>query len=313
MGSVCEANAIRQEIYKKSAINPKYRVVLFKAEHDNYVPVNLDCYHRFKLYDDDAFPALLAWLRQGESSDRDTGKSHDSRALSWPAAALDYKTLLADRKTEFEIVKEVLAGMRPERILLIKGQSGSGKTWLLGEILDYSTHVGIAHTRHDFKGCPPLSELFETMRLDLGQGVLKTAFESSDAARAIRIISDLQQHRFPLLLVFDTYEQASEEASKWLETQLLPRLQQAPGVVVVVGGQEVPNPIKYRWHRLSVYNELDWICRGEDWLEYCRQKWQCPKLTVEDVNKFTIAAKGKPNLLAMLLENLVLSPQNDWN
>ncbi len=145
----------------------------------------------------------------------------------------------------------MITGQSPKRILVVRGVSNTGKTVLFAELMAYARHLELPAALVDFKGCPSLDDQFQTLRLDLGPEILHHADAASGTARFYHLISDLQKIRAPLLLIFDTYEQASEDAHKWLESQLLPRLDRAPSVVVLLGGQRIPEYNKYSWRTLT--------------------------------------------------------------
>ena len=115
----------------------------------------------------------------------------------------------------------------------------------------------------------------------------------------------------PLLLVFDTYEQVSEDAQKWLESQLLSRLDRAPGVLIIISGQQIPEYGKHPWRALAEACDLLPIQRVDDWLEYSQRKWQCPHVNADHVKALTLATGGNPGQVSALLETLVQGLQAD--
>src|SRR5262249_31936714 len=145
------------------------------------------------------------------------------------------------------LFNKLITGQSQKRILLLSGGSNTGKTVLLAELIDYARHLQLPAAWLDFKGCPSLDDLFEMLRLDLGPVILRHSYSAAGTGRFFQLISDLQQLSAPLLLVFDTYEQASADAQKWLESQILPRLERAPGVVVVISGQKIPEHDRHPW------------------------------------------------------------------
>ncbi len=199
----------------------------------------------------------------------------------------------------------MITNQSPHRILLLRGASNTGKTALLAELLAYARHSKLPTVLLDFKGCPLLDDLFETLRLDLGQEILRHAHAASGTARFYLLISDLQQLSSPLVLVFDTYEQASSDAQKWLESQLLPRLDRSPGVIIVIGGQQIPEHGKHSWQSLTEVHDLQPIQRVDDWLEYSQRKWQCPDVKPDYVKALTLATGGDPGKVSALLETMV--------
>jgi hypothetical protein len=238
LGAACEASAIRQLIYNQAGFNEKIRVVLFDITDQAHVPLQLQRYHAFQPLTDAGYAEILAWLRGPQPVPEP--QRPQPLAICWPSLISGYPWPLADRMDEFAFFGKMVTGQLPQRILLLRGISNTGKTVLLTELVAYARRLQLPAVFLDFKGCPLLDDLFEMLRLDLGQGILRHAYAATGTGRFFQLISDLQQLSAPLLLVFDTYEQASADAQKWLESQLLPRLDRAPGVLVIIGGQRIP-------------------------------------------------------------------------
>jgi hypothetical protein len=309
LGVVCEAGAIRQYLYDQGRINQRIRVVLFDPTDAQYIPSELKAYHFFQPGIDESYASLLAWLRGlGLIT---PSPQPDSPVIEWPAPSRDYVSPLADRKDEFTLFERIVTGQIPKRILLLRGISNTGKTVLLTELLTYARQLKLPAASLDFKGCPSLDELFEALRLDLGAQILRQSFAASGTARFYQFISDLQHLSGPLVLFFDTYQEASADSQKWLEGQLLPRLDRAPAVIVVIGGQQVPGYDTHAWRVLVEACELRPIQRVEDWLEYSARKWQNTNVKADHVEALTLATGGNPGQLSALLETMVRRLQTD--
>lgn len=225
--------------------------------------------------------------------------------ILWPSPKPDYDWLLADRRSEFNLVERMITGQTQKRILLVKGPSAIGKTVFLNELESYAHYLELPVASLNFKGCPSLNDMVDTLLMDLGSGILQQAHAVSGTDRFSLLISDLQQIHEPLLLIFDTYDQASEDARNWLENQLLPRLERAPCVVVLIGGQQIPDYDKYLWRKLTEIRELQPIQEADEWLKYSQRKWECPHLKTSHVEAFTLYTDGDPGQLHMLLESMV--------
>ena len=301
-GSISEARIVRQLLYNTGGYNEKFRVILFSAEDNNHVATQLEGYHRFLLYQPEAYAALLAWL----SGKRSVEPPAEEKAPSivWPVRDAKYAWPLADRKSEFALFQEMIAGQSGCRILLLRGPSNTGKTVCIAELLAYTQHLNVTGTLLDFKGCPLLDDLFGTLRFDLGPGILLSAYAAHGTARFFHLMSDLQQLAKPLLLVFDTYEQASADAQNWLESQLLPRLDRAPGVIVVIGGQQVPDPARYRPIGFAELHDLKPIQNVADWREMITKKWQNSTLQDAHIEGILAATEGDPGKTYATLESL---------
>jgi hypothetical protein len=249
--------------------------------------------------------AMIPFFPNPMSGGDISGGGGDSMGpIPWPVADPVYIWPLADRKPEFALFEKMITGQSKRRILLLQGLTNTGKTACISELLAYAKHLKIAGTSLDFKGTPSLNDLFDMLRLDLGSGILRRAIHASGPARFIELISDLQQLTAPLVLVFDTYQQASAEAQLWLEDKFLPRLDRAPGVVTIIGGQTVPPHDRYA--ALTELRVLEPIKRVQDWLEYTRRKWESTEVNVDHVKALTLGARGDPGQVSALLETMML-------
>ena len=180
---------------------------------------------------------------------------------------------------------------------------------MLNELNNYARKQNITTAFLDFKGCPTLDDLFEILLLDVDHSLIPNTVNAEESKRQHKFISDLKQLQTPLLLIFDTYEQASEEAKRWLESQLLQRLKQAPAVIIIIAGQDVPEYDKYSWSVLAKEYDLPPIDKVQDWLEFTHNKWGCTKITKQQVETLTKATEGNPAQLFSLLEVFVKTLQ----
>jgi hypothetical protein len=297
LGAVFEAGVIRALIYKSSGINEKFRVILFSDSDKAHIPLSLERYHRFPLYHSNGRSELDAWL-----SGKHTASL--SSLLCWPTPAQSHNWDLADRKEITALLERMLTDQSSHRILLLRAPSNSGKTHLLAEMRAYAHRLHLPCSLLDLKGCPSLDELFEIMRIDFGPDILRTASSSAGAVRFFNLISDLRRLTAPLLLIFDTWEQASAESQTWVETQLLPRLDRAPGVVVVIAGQAIAGRSQ-SWARLTAERTLEPIRRPADWAEYTSRRWQGSNISLEYIEALVFATDGNPGQLSALLESMV--------
>jgi hypothetical protein len=233
-----------------------------------------------------------------------------SLPVAWPVSDPDYVWPLADRTKEFKLFDKMITGRSKRRILLLRGLSNTGKTACISELATYTQHLRVINALLDFKGTPSFDELFEMLRLDLGPDVLRRAINGAPSARFLELISDLQQLRVPLVLFFDTYQQASAEAQRWLENKFLRRIDRAPSVITVIGGQTVPSHETYNWHQWTELRNLQPI-KVEDWMDYVRRKWKRTDVKIEYVKALTWAAEGVPGRISALLETMMLELEQE--
>jgi hypothetical protein len=299
LGSTAEARLIHRIIHNTAGITPKFRVILFQESDTPHVPITLQTYHRFPLYQPSALAELVAWLTASPSI-----TAAQTRPILWPPPlAVPYTWDMADRQSITERLEQVLTGRSPKRILLLSAASNSGKTHLLAELRAYAKRLNIPHASLDCKGEPLLDELISLLALDL-QKLLITERSASAADRRISLINNLQHLNQAVLITVDTYEQASAPVKNWIETQFLPRLDGASGVVAVLAGQQMPARAKQLWAGLAEEMNLESISDPSDWLEYARRKGH-PNVDPQFMAGLTFATKGNPGQLSALLENMM--------
>ena len=300
-GAAWEAHIIRSILGRAPADNDKIRAVIFDRADRAHIPASLANYQFFSLGDPGGYEALLAWLGQSESrSPPPLGVSAD---IAWPLPS-EYNWPLADRKDEFEFFRKVLSGQLSQRLMFLRGKPSSGKTTVLEKFRAYARHRNIPISVVDCKGCPELEDVFETLRVDLDPDCELPAFAGDVVVRRHQIVADLQRLTSPVLLMFDTYHQASTATHYWIEHMLFPRLERAPAVVVVVAGQKVPQYLKRPWRSLVECRTLRPIDKVGDWLDYLERKWGSAGVSEEDLCLLTQAAAGEPAMMITLLTNL---------
>jgi hypothetical protein len=294
-GAVLEGRAIKQILYDASSVNPDYRVVVLSEADGAYVPLLLKAYHHFKVYNEGDYKGLLSWL----------GVSASAIPAAPRPPATSYEWKIADRIDILHAFEKAVTGQSQQRILLVSGPSNNGKTVLMGELLTYAQHHGVHSALIDLKGGEPLDSVFESLRGDLGSEILRQAHRSQGTARFSDLIADLRQVEKPLLLIFDTYEQASEDTQRWLESQFLHRLDRASKIVVVIGGQKVPDHSRHVWSKWAEPLALKPIDDPSHWMEWADRQLKF-KLTLEVAKILTDATDGNPAQLSACVERLAL-------
>ncbi len=236
-------------------------------------------------------------------------------AIRWPQSVPPERTpILANRKEEFQIFEEMITGQRRERVLLLQGTSDSGKTKLCNELRARAKQLGLLHSSVDLKGCPTKSEIFHSLQTDIGSAILGSSSRTDGDGRFCRLIDDFRQLAQPAVLFFDTWEKSSHEMRDWIEKQFLPRLDKMPGVVVLIGGQEVPDPEINHWGDVAVHRPLGPIKSTDDWFDYTQRKWPGKPVNRHHVEALALAADGNPGAiyrsLVKVLEGLRTQTQS---
>jgi hypothetical protein len=298
LGAVCEARLIHEELRGRGGINHKYRVVLFEESCGQHVPDTLQDYHKFPLYREEVREELADWLMGRKRAQSVTG---EVIGVVWPKVVAGFFWGMANRKELTGRLERMLSGESERQILLMKGESNSGKTHTLRELQNYAGRVGIRCSYLNCKGCPALQDIWDSMVLDLA-GVCAQGRLAMGRGRGSAIMEDLQQLRSPVLLILDTYEEAPDEVKLWVEAQLLQRTGRSTGLEVVIAGQNVPDKSRYAWVNEAEHVVLEPIRDAADWHEYTQR--QGIRISLDEVGLLALAGQGRPGVIYPLLENI---------
>jgi hypothetical protein len=213
-------------------------------------------------------------------------------------------TTLADYENERRAFEALLQDACPQRILLLHGESGSGKTSLLKHC-QHRLQSTVAHVPIQLRGSTvDVAEIFyragravswERLRQFTGQvaqlqqaatvkidrnwllGInnhISVALQADSpqdrsyrrAALTEAWFEDVQALGEPLLMVFDTYEAATVEIKEWLSGPFLARVATANPVRVVIAGQSVPDRHNIEWGNCCLEHRLYGVPEARHWL-----------------------------------------------
>jgi serine/threonine protein kinase len=280
----------------------KRRDIRYQSAADLLVDLKRLCrlrnYDVFHLYRPDGKARLLEWL----SPQPATAHASEASVIAWPTQ-VEHDWDIADRRQVTDTFARMLRGQAKNRVLLISANSGSGKTRLMTELKECARQAAISCSLLDCKGCPSLDDLFDTMFLTLSK-VFDNARISEK--REYAIIRDFQQLTSPVLLIFDSYETASADTQKWLETKLLLSLDGAPGLLIVIAGQKVPDDARFTWSNLCEHITLAPIHDASHWHQYVVRKGI--PVSLEDLTILTKHTQGSPHLMQLLLATSAVRP-----
>ncbi|HMO63892.1 MAG TPA: ATP-binding protein [Verrucomicrobiota bacterium] len=245
-------------------------------------------------------------------SDGGQAPAHAAAAISWPAHAPADHYPLADRETEFAEFCALLRDDSARRILGIHGPSDRGKSALLAEFFQFTQRQsGILSAYAEFKGCLLLSEVLQDLRRDLKAVRFPRFDRYRDAGPAEMLrhafLLDLEECSHPVVLILDAFEQASDEASEWVLSRLLPLCDAFAGIRVVLGGKTLPDLQANRRLAARVrYFELSPIRDPTSWCAYGRRVLGLTSENLPDDHFVTLvnAAQGSPRAVNSLLVNL---------
>lgn len=183
-----------------------------------------------------------------------------------------------DRGDELALLDRLVDGQTTKRILLISAASGMGKSELIREFIARRAHNATLAVV-DFKnGGLSLADLFSQIcdtlgwsrfptlnttvnqivspltanvssNILIGHNQISIALNASDEptrdsrrdALTKAFVADLRAIG-RAALIFDVFEQCEPSLQKWLASVFLPFVQRSPQLVIVIAGQQVPDP-----------------------------------------------------------------------
>jgi hypothetical protein len=131
----------------------------------------------------------------------------------------------------------------------------------------------------------------------------------SEESRNIRLnnlqeafFRDLQAIKKPILIVFDTFNEAPANLANWIGGAFLSEVADVKNIRVVIAGQSVPKPT-IEWISLSETHCLDAINDIEVWHSFLEAN-KLP-FTRETVQTVVLMLEGKPSTIIQGLESVV--------
>ncbi|WP_295436861.1 ATP-binding protein [uncultured Thiodictyon sp.] len=158
-----------------------------------------------------------------------------NQVYRWPEVPSLLPHNLADREDEVRLFADLVSGRCEVRALLLYGPSNQGKSKLMARFEQLARGLtGLAVGFGEFKSGNPLTDVLDRVRRDLrGQCFERYDREAKGANRleALRaaFLDDLQDCPEPVLLLLDTYQEASADTQRWVHDHLLDRCGQHPG------------------------------------------------------------------------------------
>jgi hypothetical protein len=211
---------------------------------------------------------------------------------------------IANRTTkEWPAIIEMLSGRSQKRILLYEGSSGIGKSVLVRQAIVYAKKLNIPVVHLDFKGGGlDISGVLGQFELDLGQQLPSFSKEGANKTHLLR--KDLRALKQPTLVVFDTYEDATQNRTvlDWLNFQFLPEVETALGLRVIVAGQKVPDFGREIWADFALHLPLSPIKEIEHWQPWIEHRYPEFKQKGADLPTVLMIANGNPLIISGFCE-----------
>jgi hypothetical protein len=211
---------------------------------------------------------------------------------------------LANYERELAAFDALLKPDCDQRILFFCGKSGSGKTALLNTCLR-KIRPAMSHIPIQFRGSVvSVAEIFYRAGRYLGwerlphftsrvadlEGLPNIQVDrnwlsgiNNRISIALRVENPIdQEHRRvalteawfddvktftdPLLMAFDTYEQATDEVALWIDGPFLARVAQAAPLRILLAGQKVPDAHNIEWGHCCAAHQLYGVPEAKYWL-----------------------------------------------
>jgi len=250
----------------------------------------------------------------------------------------------ADYHNERESFEALFQPECQKRILMFRGESGSGKTALLtyclrrvpervscipiqlrgaavsvaeifyrsGPILKWDRLPNFTEQVAALQGTPKV----QINRNWLGgiNNHISVALqgESQDIREHRRVglteawFDDLKNLEQTVLFALDTYEQATTEIKEWISGPFMARASRVEFVRILLGGQIVPDEENIEWGHCSVTYDLYGVPEAEHWLPVVEEMGRyVPDVNLRDwLAGVCYAFKGRPNEIMQAIKSL---------
>jgi hypothetical protein len=226
--------------------------------------------------------------------------------IRWPAPGGAALPVVADRKPEFRQFESIITGASAQRILLIKGESGVGKSRITEAFEQYARGLAVTVASIRLEIDSTMDGVFDSLVFSAGGELFAEATAASGTNRFLVIINELVTCDRPFLLMIDNWQMAKDNLRRWVEQQLFPQLDRMPHVAVMITGQQVPDHRGAQWNEIAEVRELGLIQSPDDWMEFCHLEWPGTKIVRDYIAGILFASeqKMKPNEVYIQLASL---------
>jgi SEFIR domain len=285
LGASAETVVINQRLYNTAGVTSDIRIAYFDSLDPAGVPLDLQGFHRFDAIHD--FDGMRDWINGVPAG----AATSSAEVASWLATAPVFEWLLADCEPVHEAFSKLLTATPPERVLLIRGGSETGKSEITKRLLSLVLrNTAFPCGRFDLKNATDLDAEFSrfVQNLDVDAAV-RAASGRPVRERLDEVLHALRAADRPVVLIFDTFEQGGE-FQRWIEETLLLAVPRAPWLRIIIAGQQVPQCAAHlvQLQRLEL----------KPWFDFGKRNW--PDLTEEMARSIYERVGGSHLLLGQL-------------
>jgi hypothetical protein len=272
-GAGREVRVLDQRLYDGGGSNADIRIVTLATSGTCSFPPVLAGYHTFRGHD----PAVLGWL--------------GGSAADWPAEPVELGWDMVDHTDIRRRVAQLLTREAKARLLVVTGESSTGKTTVTKQILrGAGEQRWLRVGRLDCKGAGEMGAEVATLA-----GQLCVPAPSAGGATGLAsILESLRRDGRPTLWIMDTVE-ALGGLESWLMDGLLHELRRASWLRVVLAGKRAPD-VRCEHEPLEIERP-----GPEHWLEYATRKRARPDLDLNFLSRVWRLVEGHPEKLYDLL------------
>ena len=245
---------------------------------------------------------------------------------------------IANYTHELGLFQDLIDSGNQLNILMLQGESGSGKSHFIEHCLKLDKELRYAHIKLE-NGGESVTTLFNVLGSKIGRQSLPNFNETladlvgepmpdqdsmwqMKLRRHLREIgktadlptklsyfqlltdgwfADALNFEQPMLLAIDTYEKRSTEFENWLREEFLYGVAHTSKVNIIIGGQSLP-ATDAEWEAYSVTHQLKGVSDPQDWLAWGEQVGlELPSADV--IMGICLALKGNPSAIVETLQS----------
>ncbi|MEU4241984.1 TIR domain-containing protein [Actinoplanes sp. NPDC026619] len=214
-----------------------------------------------------------------------------SASSHWPQRKPPFRWPMANHGEAQAAFCDLLMASSPLRMLPIQGTAETGKSSLAKQMERNVAELlpALRCGRFDFK-----SGVDERIEIEAFAGSLGFTGPGGNQLRGV--LSQLLHAPIPTVIIFDTYEEASDHAT-WLERAFLPQLRRAEWLRVVILGQQVPSARDAVWESITAPTIPLTQPDAQAWFDYGRRMELDVEFDLDFVTKVHRLVAGRPAAL----------------